>query len=48
MLSIVLVLLLLLLGARPTWPYSSGSGYGPGGLIGAAPAVVIVMAPTAH
>ena len=41
MLSIVLlvILVLLLVGAVPTWRYSSGWGYGPSGLIG----VVIVI-----
>jgi hypothetical protein len=35
MLSVVLVviLVLLLLGALPTWPYSSGWGYGPSGIV---------------
>ncbi|MGJ0395998.1 MAG: DUF3309 family protein [Methylocystis sp.] len=41
---LIVVLLLLLLGALPTWPYSSGWGYGPGGVIGAVLAIVLVMA----
>ncbi len=41
---LVVVLLLLLIGALPTWPYSSGWGYGPGGVIGAVLAIVVVMA----
>ncbi len=41
---LIVVLLLLLLGALPTWPYSSGWGYGPGGVIGAMLAIVLVMA----
>jgi hypothetical protein len=28
---LIIVLLLLLIGALPTWPYSSGWGYYPGG-----------------
>lgn len=46
MLSTVLVILLILLliGALPTWPYSAGWGYGPGGLLGAVLVVVLVLA----
>ncbi|MGD9540474.1 DUF3309 family protein [Methylocystis sp.] len=42
---LIIVLLLLRLGALPAWPYSSGRGYGPGGVIGAVLAIVVVMAP---
>ena len=31
---LIIVLILLLIGALPTWPYSSGWGYGPGGGLG--------------
>jgi hypothetical protein len=41
---LIVVLLLLLIGALPTWPYSSQWGYGPGGIIGALLAIVLVMA----
>lgn len=41
---LIVVLLLLLIGALPAWPYSSGWGYGPGGIIGALLAIVVVMA----
>lgn len=41
---LIVVLLLLLIGALPTWPYSSGWGYGPGGIVGAVLAIVVVMA----
>ncbi len=46
MLSTVLIvlLILLLIGALPTWPYSSGWGYGPGGAVGAILAIVLVLA----
>ena len=33
-LLLVIVLVLLLLGALPTWGYSSGWGYGPSGIVG--------------
>ncbi|MCL7451570.1 MAG: DUF3309 family protein [Anaerolineae bacterium] len=31
---LLIVLLLLLIGALPVWPYSRRWGYGPGGLLG--------------
>ncbi|GLI91415.1 DUF3309 family protein [Methylocystis echinoides] len=46
MLSTVLVvlLILLLIGSLPTWPYSAEWGYGPGGAVGAILAIVLVLA----
>lgn len=42
--TILLVLLILLLvGALPTWTYSRGWGYGPSGLLGAILVVVLVL-----
>ncbi|HEX4040705.1 MAG TPA: DUF3309 family protein [Xanthobacteraceae bacterium] len=41
---LIIVLLLLLIGALPTWPYSSGWGYYPGGGLGLILVVVIVLA----
>lgn len=43
-LVLIVVLLLLLLGALPLWPYSTGWGYWPGGLLGLLLLVIIVMA----
>jgi len=40
---IVVVLILLLLGALPTWPYSSGWGYYPSGGLGLVLLVVIIL-----
>jgi Protein of unknown function (DUF3309) len=31
---VIIILILLLIGALPTWPYSSEWGYYPGGLLG--------------
>ena len=31
---LIIVLILLLIGVLPRWPYSAGWGYGPGGLLG--------------
>jgi hypothetical protein len=41
---LIIVLILLLVGALPTWPYSSGWGYGPGGILGLVLVVVLVLA----
>ena len=41
---LIIVLLLLLLGAWPSWPYSQGWGYYPSGLLGLVLVVVLVMA----
>jgi hypothetical protein len=41
---LVILLVLLLLGALPSWPYSSGWGYGPSGLLGLVLIIVIVFA----
>ena len=42
----LVVLILILIGALPTWGYSSGWGYGPGGVVGLLLIVVIVLALT--
>lgn len=41
---LIIVLILLLVGALPTWPYSSGWGYGPGGILGVVLVVILVLA----
>jgi hypothetical protein len=40
---LIIVLILLLLGALPTWPYSTGWGYYPGGGLGLILIIVIVL-----
>ena len=40
---LLVVLILLLLGAVPAWPYSRGWGYGPSGLLGVLLVVLIVL-----
>jgi hypothetical protein len=40
---LLIVLIILLLGALPTWPYSSGWGYYPSGGLGLVVLVVIVL-----
>ncbi|MGN6748530.1 MAG: DUF3309 family protein [Xanthobacteraceae bacterium] len=41
---LIIVLILLLIGALPTWPYSSGWGYYPGGGIGLILVIIIILA----
>lgn len=45
MLSTILLILLILLlvGAIPTWPYSAGWGYGPSGIIGTILIIVLIL-----
>jgi len=40
---LLIVLILLLLGAVPAWPYSRGWGYYPSGAIGTILMIVIVL-----
>ena len=40
---LLIVLILLLVGALPTWPYSSGSGYYPSGGLGLVVLIVIIL-----
>jgi len=41
---LLIILILLLVGALPTWPYSSGWGYYPSGGLGLILLVIIVLA----
>jgi hypothetical protein len=43
---LVIVLILILIGALPTWGYSGNWGYGPGGIVGVLLIIVIVLALT--
>ena len=40
---LLIILIVLLLGALPTWPYSNGWGYYPSGGLGLVLLVVIVL-----
>jgi hypothetical protein len=40
---LIVILLLLLVGALPTWPYSSGWGYYPSGGLGLVLLIVVVL-----
>ena len=40
---LLILLILLLLGAIPTWPYSRGWGYGPSGAVGVVAVILLVL-----
>jgi uncharacterized protein DUF3309 len=40
---LLIILILLLVGALPTWPYSSGWGYYPSGGLGLILVIIIVL-----
>ncbi|MCA1558425.1 MAG: DUF3309 domain-containing protein [Acidobacteria bacterium] len=40
---LIIVLILLLLGAIPSWPYSRGWGYYPSGLLGLILLIVLIL-----
>ncbi|MFL6544328.1 MAG: DUF3309 domain-containing protein [Verrucomicrobia bacterium] len=45
---LLIILILLLVGALPAWPYSSGWGYWPSGGLGLVLLIVIILALTGH
>jgi hypothetical protein len=40
---LIIILILILLGVIPTWPHSSGWGYGPSGIIGVILVIVLIL-----
>lgn len=40
---LLIIVILALIGAIPAWPYSTGWGYGPSGLLGAVLVIVLVV-----
>ncbi|WP_082545385.1 MULTISPECIES: DUF3309 family protein [unclassified Sphingomonas] len=40
---ILIILILALVGALPTWGYSSGWGYGPSGLLGVVVVILLIL-----
>jgi hypothetical protein len=42
-LILIIILVLLVIGALPTWPYSQGWGYYPGGLLGLILIVILIL-----
>ena len=45
---LLIIVILLLIGALPAWPYSSGWGYWPSGGLGLILLIVIILALTGH
>ena len=40
---LIIILILLLIGALPTWPYSRDWGYYPGGFLGLILVIVLIL-----
>lgn len=45
---LLIILILLLIGMLPAWPYSSGWGYWPSGGLGLILLIVIILTLTGH
>jgi hypothetical protein len=40
---LIIILVLILIGALPTWPHSRSWGYGPGGIIGVILIILLIL-----
>ncbi len=40
---LIIILVLILLGAVPAWPYSRGWGYGPSGIVGIILVILLIL-----
>jgi len=40
---LLIILILVVIGALPSWPYSSGWGYGPSGIAGVVVIIIIIL-----
>jgi hypothetical protein len=40
---LLIILILVLIGAIPSWPYSRGWGYGPSGILGVIVVILLVL-----
>jgi hypothetical protein len=45
---LLIILILLLIGVLPGWPYSSGWGYWPSGGLGLIALILLILALTGH
>lgn len=45
---LVIILILLLIGALPTWPHSRSWGYGPGGVLGLILIILLILILLGH
>ena len=40
---LIIILILILVGAFPSWPYSRGWGYGPSGVVGLILVIMLIL-----
>jgi hypothetical protein len=40
---LIIILILILIGVIPTWPYSRDWGYAPGGIVGAILVILLIL-----
>jgi hypothetical protein len=40
---LLIIFILILVGALPTWPHSRSWGYGPSGLLGAVVLIIVIL-----
>jgi len=40
---LIIILILILVGAIPSWPYSRGWGYGPSGVVGLILVILLIL-----
>jgi len=40
---LLIILILVLIGVIPTWPYSRGWGYAPGGIVGVILLILLIL-----
>jgi hypothetical protein len=40
---LIIILILILLGVIPTWPYSANWGYGPSGVVGVILVILVIL-----
>ena len=40
---LIIILVLILIGAIPSWPHSQGWGYGPSGIVGVILIVLVIL-----
>ena len=45
---VIVLLILMLVGSLPAWPYSSGWGYGPSGVLGTVLLVLVILVLMGH
>jgi hypothetical protein len=41
--ALLIIIIILLVAGLPAWPYSTGWGYGPSGILGAVLVIIVIM-----